>query len=338
MAKWHGLYSVTWNVTSGCNFNCRHCYVPEPDKQDLSTDEARDLLDQLADFGVEELYMSGGEPLMREDLFEVAKHAADLGLHTDVITNGWYVTEEKAAKFKESGVDHVSVSVDGLEETHDYIRNKPGSFQKCMEAIKTLRGAGVRTYLSPTFSKYNLQQLPALMDLAAEMDSDFSCKVMIPMGQATELKQHCLSPNEQKEFYEGLLARKNDPDNKMNIVTTCDPYSVFMGGGDSLPPDEARIRGGCTGGITLLCVGADGTVTPCSRLQIPIGNIREDSLEGIWYNSDVLATLRDRDNLKGKCGACKYRNWCGGCRAMAWAQRGDHLAEDPTCWLEPEAV
>ncbi len=131
---------------------------------------------------------------------------------------------------------------------------------------------------------------------------------------------------------------RNDPKNKMNIVTTCDPYSVFMGDNGDLPPDEDRIRGGCTGGITLLCVGADGTVTPCSRLQIPIGNIRESSLEDLWYNSDVLATLRDRDNLKGKCGACKYLNWCGGCRAMVWAQLGDHLAEDPTCWLEPEAV
>lgn len=333
MTEWHGLYSVTWNVTSACNFACKHCYVPEPNQQDLSTGEAKDLLDQLADFGVEELYMSGGEPLLREDLFDLAGRAVNLGLHTDVITNGWLVTAEKAAKFKESGVNHVSVSVDGLEETHDDIRNKPGSFQKCMEAIKILRNAGVKTYLSPTFSKHNLHQFQDLLNLAEELDSDFSCKVMIPMGQASELKQYCLSPDEQGEFYESLLARKNTTDNGMDITTTCNPYSIFLED-DKPEPDKEKIRGGCTGGITLLCVGADGTVTPCSRLQVSLGNVRKDSLEDIWYNSEVLDALRDRDNLKGKCGDCEYRNWCGGCRAMAWAQSGDYLAEDPTCWLE----
>ena len=334
MTDWHGLYSVTWNVTSGCNFSCRHCYVPDPSSKDLTTNEAKTFLKQIADFGVEELYMSGGEPLMRKDIFEVAKLAVDFGLHTDVITNGWFVNDEIAKKFKESGVDHVSVSVDGLEDTHDYIRNKPGSFKKCVEAIKLLRNAGVRTYLSPTFSKYNLHQIYGLMNLAQSLDSDFSCKVMIPMGEATELREKCLSPEEQGQFYEALRARKKDPENRLDIVTTCDPYSIFMDDKGDLPPDENRIRGGCTGGITLLCVGADGTVTPCSRLQIPIGNIREKTIEDLWYNSEVLDTLRDRDNLKGKCKGCKYVNWCGGCRAMTWAQTGDYLEGDPTCWLK----
>lgn len=333
MAEWHGLYSVTWNVTSGCNLSCKHCYVPEPEQRDLSTKEAKGLLSKLADFGVEELYMSGGEPLLRDDLFELIDYATDLKLHTDVITNGWYMTEEKAAKFKESNVSHVSVSIDGLEDTHDYIRNKKGSFQKGVEAIKMLRSAGVRAYLSPTFSKYNLHQLQDLLDLASDLGADFSSKVMIPMGQASELKKYCLSSKEQKEFYESLRAIMSSLDNGMEITTTCDPYSIFLED-DKPEPDEERIRGGCTGGITLLCVGADGTVTPCSRLQVSLGNVREDSLEDIWYDSEVLDTLRDRDNLKGKCGDCEYRNWCGGCRAMAWAHLGGYLAEDPTCWFE----
>ncbi|KXB02829.1 hypothetical protein AKJ35_00880 [candidate division MSBL1 archaeon SCGC-AAA833F18] len=333
MTEWHGLYSVTWNVTSGCNFSCKHCYVPEVERQDLGTEEAKDLLDGLADFGVEELYMSGGEPLLREDLFELISYAVDSGLHTDVITNGWYMTEEKATKFGKSGASHVSVSIDGLEDTHDDFRNKKGSFQKCVNAIKLLRSAGVKIYLSPTFSKHNLQQLPDLLDLASTLGTDFSSKVMIPMGQASKLKRYCLSPKEQKEFYKSLHTIMNSLDNGMEITTTCNPYSIFLED-DKPEPDEERIRGGCTGGITLLCVGADGTVTPCSRLQVPLGNVREDSLEDIWYDSEVLDTLRDRDNLKGKCGDCEYRNWCGGCRAMAWAHLGDYLAEDPTCWLE----
>ncbi len=337
MAEWHGLYSVTWNVTKKCNFSCKHCYVSKYTEPDLSTEEAKDMINQIADFGVKELYMSGGEPLMREDIFDLAKYSVDLGLHTDVITNGWFVDREIAKKFKDSGVNHVSVSVDGFEDTHDYIRNKPGSFKKCMEAIKILRDADVKTFLAPTFSKYNLHQLQDLMKLAEKMDSSFSCKVMIPMGNASNLKEKCLNPEEQREFYEGLLARRNDPENKLEIVTTCDPYSIFLEKGEDLPTSEDRILGGCTGGITLICIGADGTVTPCSRLQLPVGNIRRESLEKMWYNSDVLKTLRDRDNLKGKCGTCKYRNLCGGCRAMAMAQTGDPLAEDPTCWLKPES-
>jgi radical SAM protein with 4Fe4S-binding SPASM domain len=265
-------------------------------------------------------------------------HAVDLGLHTDVITNGWYVTKENAAKFKESNVGHVSVSVDGMEDVHDDLRNMPGSFHRCVEAIKMLRNAGVRVYLSPTFYKRNLHQLQDLLELADSLGADFSWKVMIPMGQASRLKQYCLSSEEQKKLHEALFVKKSSPDNEMDITTTCNPYSAFLErGGDSVP-EEGRIRGGCTGGITLICVGADGTITPCSRLQVPLGNVRENSLEDIWYSSDVLATLRDRDNLKGKCGACRYRNWCGGCRAMAQAWLGDYLAEDPTCWLESEAT
>jgi len=293
------------------------------------------MLNQLADFGVEELYMSGGEPLLRRDLFDLIAHAVDLGLHTDVITNGWYVTKETATKFRESGVGHVSVSVDGIEDTHDDLRNKPGSFRRCVEAIKMLRDAGVKVYLSPTFYRGNFHQLQDLLDLADNLGADFSWRVMIPIGQAHGLKEFCLTPRENKELYESILKRKNSPNNEMDITSTCNPYSVFLWG-ENPPPDEGRIRGGCTGGITLLCVGADGIVTPCSRLQIPVGNLREDSLEDIWYSSDVLATLRDRDNLKGRCGTCKYRNWCGGCRAMAGAWSGDYLAEDPTCWLGEE--
>lgn len=333
MTKWHGLYSVTWNVTSGCNFLCKHCYVSRPHRRDLNTDEAKLMLNQLADFGVEELYMSGGEPLLRRDLFDLLAYAVDLGLHTDVITNGWYVTKENAAKFRESNVGHVSVSVDGMGDVHDDLRNMPGSFHRCVDAIKTLRKAGVKVYLSPTFYKLNLHQLQDLLELADSLGADFSWKVMIPMGQASELRQYCLSPEEQRKLYETIRMIKNSSDKKMDITTTCNPYSVFLEREGDPPPSEERIRGGCTGGITLICVGSDGTVTPCSRLQIPIGNMRKDSIEDVWYSSDVLATLRDRNNLKGKCGTCKYRDWCGGCRAMAYAWSGDHLAEDPTCWL-----
>lgn len=329
---WHGLYSVTWNVTSKCNFSCEHCYVPSSERRDLSHREAKRLLGQLADLGVEELYISGGEPLMRGDLFDLIGHATDLGLRVATITNGWYLTREKALLFKDDGVDHVSVSVDGIGRTHDEFRNKTQSFERCMRAIKLLKEAGVKTHLSPTFSKHNIDELPALFSLALELGVNFSTKVMIPMGQARTLGEYCLSPDEQKGLYEYLRAKKVEFDGKIDIVTTCNPYSVLFGGKRKLASN--RIRGGCTAGVSILCISADGNILPCSRLQIALGNVREVSLSDIWYSSEDLAMLRDRDNLKGKCGACRYKNWCGGCRAMALARLGDHFAEDPSCWIE----
>jgi len=330
MSDGHGLHSVVWNVTSRCNFTCKHCYVPPPDHRDLSFDEAKDLLNQLAELGADDLHISGGEPLMRDDLFDVIREAVELGFHVDTITNGWYVNRENARKFKESGVAHVSVSTDGIGKTHDDFRNKPKSFEQCVEAIKTLRGEGVEAYLSPTISKLNLKELPDLLALAESLDANFSTKVLVPIGSAKILDKYCLSPEEQRKFYEFIFSRKAE--NKIDITTTCSPYSILFS--KRAPKDDGRIHGGCTGGIDLLCITSDGRVMPCSRLQMPLGNVRNDKLIDVWYSSDVLATLRDRSNLKGKCGRCAYKNWCGGCRAMALAKLGDHLAEDPTCWRE----
>jgi radical SAM protein with 4Fe4S-binding SPASM domain len=230
-------------------------------------------------------------------------------------------------------VDHVSVSVDGIGRTHDEFRNKAGSFVRCLRAIRLLKGAGVRTYLSPTFSKHNLQQLPALLSLALKLGVNFSTKVMIPMGQAKSLSEYCLDPQEQKKLYEYLLAKKAELNGRLDIVTTCNPYTRLLSRKRGRPSTSKKIRGGCTAGISILCVSADGNVLPCSRLQLVLGSVRETSLREIWYSSELLATLRDRDNLKGRCGTCLYKNWCGGCRAMAFARSGDFLAEDATCWM-----
>jgi len=331
--KDHGLYSVVWNVTGRCDFSCGHCYVPKLSR-DLTSQEAKGLVAQLADLGVEKMYISGGEPLMRRDLFILIGHATDMGLVVGAITNGWNVTGERAALFRRGGVDHVSVSVDGKEGTHDAFRNRPGSFRRCMNAIELLKGEGVKVYLSPTLSKFNLKELPWLLSLAVKLGVNFSTKVLVPVGQAKILGRYCLSAEEQKRAYQYLSAKKSELGKTLDVITTCNPYSIFLEGGRSSSlTDDGRIHGGCAGGIGLLNIGSDGTIFPCSRLQIPLGNVREDELIDIWYSSGILAALRDRTNLEGKCGKCDYKNWCGGCRAMAYALRGDHLAEDPTCWV-----
>jgi radical SAM protein with 4Fe4S-binding SPASM domain len=330
---WHGLYSVTWNITSQCNFSCKHCYVPVPRQRDLTTQEGKRLLDEFADFGVERLYVSGGEPLLRKDLFVLLKHAVDAGLQVDTITNGWTVTKKVAQAFKRSGIDHVSVSVDGIEKTHDRFRNKSGSFERCMRAIELLKEAGVKVYLSPTISRHNLDELPSLLSLAEELGVNFSIKLLVPIGRAQALGKYRLNPGEVRQIYEFIVQKRREVGDGFDISTTCNPYSVFLTR-QRRPRTSRRIRGGCTGGITLLCISADGNLMPCSRLQLVLGNVRRDSLMDVWYSSEVLDTLRNRDNLKGKCSSCKYKNWCGGCRAMAWARHGDYLAEDPNCWID----
>jgi len=296
----------------------------------LTTEEARELISQLAGFGVEELYLSGGEPLFRKDIFPLIGRAADSGLEVGVITNGWLVTPSIANSFARSGADHVSVSVDGIGETHDRFRNKLGSFKRCIRAIRLLRRAGVEVYLSPTLSKLNMRELPQLLQLAVDLGADFSTKVLVPIGRAGILRRYCLDASEQRRVYEYLAGKRKELG--IDIVTTCNPYSVLLEGKKHRA--SKRIRGGCTGGVSLLNISADGTVYPCSRLQLPLGNVRKGGLEEIWYSSsEVLGSLRDRDNLKGRCLGCEYKNWCGGCRAMALALSGDYLAEDPTCWL-----
>lgn len=333
MSRWHGLYSVIWNVTSKCNFSCEHCYIPTPSRGDLTLQEARGMIEQLAELGVKELYLSGGEPLIRKDLFTIIEHATDSGLEVGAITNGWYVTREKATLFRRGGIDHVSVSVDGKERTHNKFRNKQGSFKRCIHAIKMLKDAGVKVYLSPTISKLNLKELPELLSLTMELGVNFSTKVLVPIGHAKNLSEYYLNAEEQRQVYEYLFTRKAELGKKLDIITTCSPYPIFLTKGKSTTVDDGRIHGGCTGGVNLLNIGSDGTIFPCSRLQIPLGNVREDELIDVWYSSEVLAVLRNRNNLKGKCGRCSHKNWCGGCRAMALALRGDYLAEDPTCWL-----
>lgn len=302
----------------------------KPRGPDLSSREAKRVLAQLAEFGVQELYLSGGEPLMRRDLFELIKLAVELGMSTTVITNGWFITRERAFRLKRSGIEHVSVSVDGIGRVHDEFRNMPNSFSRCIRAIKLLREAGVKTYISPTFSRFNLHQLPELLELALELRSNFSAKVMIPIGEAEAVREQCLSPREQRRFYEYLAVKRAELKGRIEVVTTCNPYRAVVEGKSRR---SKRIRGGCTAGISILCISPDGTVFPCSRLQVPLGSLRSSSIEDLWYSSEVLAKLRDRDNLGGKCGRCLHRSWCGGCRAMAFALGGDYLAEDPTCWL-----
>lgn len=332
MGDWNGLYSVTWNFTRDCNFSCRHCYVPEPEKPDLSTSESKEMLETFVDFGVAQLYISGGEPLLREDLFEIISYARDLGLKTDVITNGWFLSEDMAHKFRESGIGHVSVSLDGREETHEWFRCKSGSFERGIQGIKMLRDSGVGVYLAPTISKKNLKELPFLISLAKELGADFSTKLLIPIGEAEVLKSQFLSPPEAEGMYDLLFEKKEEFDGNMEIETTCTPYATVVEKGGELE-NARRIRGGCSAGISSLCVNSEGDVMPCSRLQKVLGNIREDSLEEIWFSSKLLLTLRDRNNLGGKCGDCEYKNWCGGCRAMAQSIYDDYLAEDPSCWI-----
>jgi radical SAM protein with 4Fe4S-binding SPASM domain len=307
--------------------------VPVSERRDLTTQEGKRLLNELADFGAEKLYISGGEPLLRKDLFVILKHAVDAGLQVDTITNGWAVTERVAQTFKRSGIDHVSISVDGIGKTHNEFRNKPGSFERCVRAIKLLKGAGVKVYLSPTISRHNLDELPSLLSLAEELGVNFSIKLLVPIGRAETLRGYRLNPGEVRQVYEFIVQKRREVGDGFDISTTCNPYSVFLTR-RCRPRASRRIRGGCTGGITLLCISADGNLMPCSRLQLVLGNVREDSLMDVWYSSEVLNTLRDRDNLKGKCSSCKYKNWCGGCRAMALAKYGDYLAEDPNCWLD----
>ena len=346
-------FMVSYSITTKCNLKCKHCYsesVDEASPDELSTEEAFRLVDDLSHWGIGLLIIDGGEPLCREDMLDVVKYASSKGIRTTIGSNATLIDEGMAKKLREAGVMAVAISVDGVDAvTHDSFRGVSGAFEQTLKGIKACRNASLPFQLNMVVRKDNFSQLEDMLRLALDLGAN-AAEVfdLVAAGRAKhECQELVLSLEERRQAMEQLAQAQEDYPIVIR-VPGCPMYPLLLQQKQIQPrhfPREMLRRvpyydRGCAAGMPMgyVMVLSNGEVNPCMLLQTRLGNIREQSIISIWENSPVLAKLRQRDLLKGECGDCQYKLTCSGCRGRAYEETGDMMASDPGCWLAPEVA
>ncbi len=349
-------FLVVWDFTHKCNLSCRHCYSSSGtiNEEELTTEQAKAVIDQLADAGVTALAFSGGEPLTRNDFFEVARHAADQGLYLSVATNGTLLNRETVVRLKQARVNYLDISIDGATaKTHDAFRGVSGAFDKAVAGLKNCVDADLCVCIASTATKANFDEFPAIISLAEEFGAErFTYFNFIPAGRGKAHYDQDLSPKEREELMRYLLARMSKGC-KTTILTTAPQLARVglqcqgPGGTGELTMSMAHMQtvkvtkkavpladfiGGCGAGRLYCSLSPQGDVHPCVFLPVKVGNLKTERFQDIWLNAPIFKALRNRGNLKGACGRCEFKYVCGGCRARSAAYHsGDMLDSDPGC-------
>ena len=355
-------FLIVWDFTHKCNLKCTHCYSDSGGirEEELTTAQAKAVVDQLADAGVTALAFSGGEPLTRSDFFEVARHASDRGMYISLATNGTLLTKENVRKLKEAKVNYVDVSIDGATaKTHDKFRGVPGTFDKAIAGLNNCVEADLCVCIATTATKNNLEEMPAIIDLAEQIGAErFTNFNFVPTGRAKEHFDQDLSAEERERLMHYLLARMSKGCKTTILTTTPQLARVGIqcqgeGGKSEVTMSMAHMQtvkvtkkaipladfiGGCGAGRLYCSLSPSGDVHPCVFFPVTVGNLKKENFTDVWLNAPMFKTLRNRKNLKGACAACKYKFICGGCRARASAYHDDYLASDPGCVLAEEAA
>lgn len=321
---------ISWNSTNQCNMFCDHCYRDAGAKvaEELSTGEAKAMLDEIAKAGFKIMIFSGGEPLMRPDLYELVAYAKSLGLRPVLGTNGTLITVEAARKLKEAGVMGAGISLDSMDEQkHDELRRYQGAYREAIQGMKNCREAGLPFQIHTTVFDWNQDELEAITDFAVEIGAvAHHFFFLVPTGRAVSIEEESL----RAEAYEKVLTRimKKQQEVKIELKPTCAPQ--FMRIAKEMGMD-LRFQRGCLAGTSYCIISPKGDVQPCAYLNIPLGNVREIPFSELWHNHPVFQELRTL-NYKGGCGTCKYKKVCGGCRARAYFYHDhDYMAEEPWC-------
>jgi radical SAM protein with 4Fe4S-binding SPASM domain len=360
-----GMYRpvVFWNLTDRCNLSCSHCYSTSgpgrTTEGELTTAEALGVIDDCADMGVPLILFSGGEPLLREDIWDLARHARDRGLKMALSTNGTLITPDSARRIRDCGIEYAGISLDGARaETHDRFRNSPGAFEQTIRAFAACREAGLRCGVRVTLTKENYRELEALVDLALALGASRFCLYwLVPTGRGIDAYSRLQLDRDEVTKALSLLYRKakeTDPA-AMEFLTVDAPQDCIhllasMEQDRSEDLADARellesLKGGCSAGTRVANIDAQGNVYPCQFArsgEFLVGNIRHQPFSRIWADSanPVLFRFREKQaRFGGRCGTCRYRDLCGGgCRVRAHAVDGDFLAEDPFCFVEKDHV
>ncbi len=344
-------FQVVWDVTYACNLKCQHCYAGagKVREDELSHEEAIRVVDSLAKMGMPILALSGGEPLVRSDILDLARRAADRGMYVSIATNGTLVTKEKAKEMSKAGVRYLQISLDGADaQTHDSFRGIPGTFDRTIRGIRNAVAEGFFVNIATTATKKNLEQIPKIIDLCSDLGVNwFMAYNFVPTGRGKSIHDNDLSPEEREQLLTMLFSRMKEVD--VELLTTAPQYArvALQNCGDNGPivvpthfsnPEVdgslynlTEFIGGCGAGRFYMAIRANGDIEPCVFFPYTVGNVRKDDIQEIWLRNPVFEDLRNKDILKGNCGSCEYRYHCGGCRARAYGYFGDYLAPDPGC-------
>lgn len=350
---------VVWNVGRRCNLRCVHCYSHSRDEDysgELTTEQGFALIDDLARFGSPVLLFSGGEPLMRPDILELIARAREKDMRAVLSTNGTLITKEKAAELERYDLSYVGVSLDGLRETNDRFRGRKGAFDMALEGIRNCIAAGIKVGLRFTMNKRNVQDIPGIFELVRKENIPRVCFYhLVYAGRGSKLIEEDLTHKESREAVDLIMnsARALHEDGRLVEVLTVDnhcdgPYLYRR----LLEEDEKRaadvmelleMNGGNSTGVGIGCVSWDGSVHPDQFWRhYCFGNVTERPFSEIWTDTsdELMGKLKDRKSyLKGRCGACRYKNICNGnFRVRAEAVTGDVWAPDPACYLTDEEI
>ncbi|MEW6570726.1 MAG: radical SAM protein [Nitrospirota bacterium] len=344
---------IAWEITRRCNLKCIHCRsaseLEVKDHPDFPTDEAFRILDDIAGYAKPVMVLSGGEPLLRKDVFEIARYGTDKRLRMCLATNGTLVTDDICERIKGSGIKIVSLSLDGsVEEIHDNFRSQKGAFAGTINAARLFGKHGIEFIINSSFTRRNQGEIPRVYKLAKELGATaWYLFMIVPTGRGEEILNELIS----KEDYEKILDWHYDMEREekdMLVRPTCAPHYyriVLQKSKEKGVKYERRTlkfstggSKGCIAGQLIALIDVDGNVLPCSYFPKPAGNLREQPFKNIWENSELFKELRDFKRYKGKCGSCEYLTVCGGCRARAYAIYGDYLEAEPFCSYIPQKL
>ena len=371
------LRLVFWETTKACNLSCRHCRaVPRRalGPTELTTRRAFDLIDEIARVARPVMVLSGGEPLFRPDLFDIAGYGVESGFRMALATNGTLVNERVAAKIADAGFSRVAISLDGAQaETHDRFRGVPGSHQLALRGLRNLREEGVSIQINSTIARHNVAELPGLLDLALEIGADaLHLFMLVPVGCGLEMAPAEMLPADEYErvlhwfddqsktcpidlkatcapHYYRIRAQRLAEDRSRGDLTTsfiapgtkakaAPAFTTHAHSGASHGQALSATTRGCLAGTSVCFISNEGRVYPCGYLPVSAGDTRVQRFADIWDHSPVFRDLRDPAALEGKCHDCRYQALCGGCRARAYAATGSFLAEEPFCSYQPDSL
>ena len=340
---------VAWEITRKCNLNCVHCRAGAdrgPYPGELDTGKCLEILGQIREVGNPIIILTGGEPLLREDVFELAREGTRMGLRMVMATNGTLFTPQIIEQMKSSGIQRVSISIDGATaRQHDAFRKVSGAYDRAMEGIGLLRKNDFEFQINTTVTRHNAGDLEAILNRSVELGAAaHHLFLLVPTGRAKEMVNQEIDAEEYERLLHWFYRMRDQV--PLHLKATCAPhyYRILR--------QEARKRGetvsfetygldavtrGCLGGTAFCFISNTGIVQPCGYLELNSGDLKVSSFQEVWRNSEVFKNLRDFSRYEGKCGRCKYIRFCGGCRARAFEATGNYLAEEPLCAYQPGA-
>jgi radical SAM protein with 4Fe4S-binding SPASM domain len=332
------LRLIALELTRRCVLACRHCRASagrQAVRNELTGQEWRRLIDNVAGFARPTVILTGGEPLLRDDVYDIAAHATGRNLRVVLATCGAVLDDASAKRLVDSGVAAISVSLDGAAaESHDAFRGQEGAFEAAMRGIDSAKRAGLVFQVNTTVTRGNVQELPATLELAAALGAGtFNPFLLVPTGRGQGLAEEALSAEQYEQTLTWLADRRGC--GGMEIRVTCAPHYQRVLRQRGIVPD--RSAKGCMGGQSFAFVSHRGKVQACGFLEIECGDVRKADydLAEIWKTSPVFLSLRDPRRYRGRCGVCEFHAVCGGCRGRALAATGDYLDEEPMCLHQP---